>query len=25
VPELLNKRGDPWATFFKDRQALKFN
>jgi bifunctional non-homologous end joining protein LigD len=25
VPELLKKRGDPWATFFKDRQALKFS
>jgi len=25
VPELLNKKGDPWATFFQDRQALKFS
>jgi len=25
VPDLLNKKGDPWASFFKERQALKFN
>ena len=25
VPELLKKKGDPWATFFKDRQVLKFS
>jgi len=25
VPELLNKKGDPWASFFEERQALKFN
>jgi DNA primase len=24
VPELLKKKGDPWADFFKKRQALKF-
>jgi bifunctional non-homologous end joining protein LigD len=23
--ELLDKKGDPWATFFQERQALKFN
>jgi len=25
VPELLNKKGDPWASFFEERQALKFS
>jgi bifunctional non-homologous end joining protein LigD len=25
VPELLNKKGDPWATFFDERQKLKFD
>lgn len=24
VPQLLNKKGDPWATFFAERQALRF-
>ena len=24
VPDLLKKKGDPWADFFKSRQALKF-
>jgi bifunctional non-homologous end joining protein LigD len=24
VPELLQKKGDAWADFFKSRQALKF-
>jgi bifunctional non-homologous end joining protein LigD len=24
VPELLKKKGDPWATFFAERQKLKF-
>lgn len=24
VPELLKKKGDPWADFFKSRQTLKF-
>ena len=24
VPDLLKKKGDPWADFFKQRQALKF-
>ena len=24
VPELLNKKGDAWADFFKERQTLKF-
>jgi bifunctional non-homologous end joining protein LigD len=23
VPELIKKKGDPWATFFEERQALK--
>ena len=25
VPELLKKKGNPWATFFDDRQKLKFD
>jgi len=25
VPDLLNKKGDPWATFFDERQKLKFD
>jgi bifunctional non-homologous end joining protein LigD len=24
VPDLLKKKGDPWADFFESRQALKF-
>jgi bifunctional non-homologous end joining protein LigD len=24
VPELLQKKGDPWANFFDERQALRF-
>ena len=24
VPDLLKKKGDPWATFFDERQKLKF-
>jgi len=24
VPDLLKKKGDPWADFFKNRQTLKF-
>jgi DNA primase len=24
VPELLQKKGDAWAEFFNNRQALKF-
>ncbi len=25
VPDLLSKKGDPWATFFDERQKLKFD
>jgi bifunctional non-homologous end joining protein LigD len=25
VPALLKKKGDPWATFFKERQTLRFD
>jgi bifunctional non-homologous end joining protein LigD len=25
VPELLKKKGDPWATFFEERHVLKFD
>jgi bifunctional non-homologous end joining protein LigD len=25
VPDLLNKKGDPWATFFDERHKLKFD
>jgi bifunctional non-homologous end joining protein LigD len=25
VPDLLKKKGDPWATFFDERHKLKFD
>jgi bifunctional non-homologous end joining protein LigD len=25
VPALLKKKGDPWATFFSERQTFKFD